>query len=155
VSAGERARAERALLELEALRHLRGRRRRPTRYHARAVMIPLGLLILAEGEAAVRPLLRRLAAAVEPERASWEAAVAEELSLACAEHVHGADPRYLGHQSFDLEYLVAARERLEARLVAARALDLWPSEALLCAVAEADARVAPFLRAGGRSSEPG
>jgi hypothetical protein len=127
---------EEGIAELEALAG--GREGRPTRYHARAVLIPLGQLLLA-GEPAERgPYLARLARAVESQREAWTAALSEELALACAEHIHSVDPRHLEHPRFDFGYVVSARARLEARLRAAAALGVAPSPVLRERVAEAD-----------------
>jgi hypothetical protein len=128
--------------------------RPPTRYHARAVLVPLGRLLL-EGEGpGTRDGLERLRRAVEPTREAWEAAVEQELALAIAEHVLGVDPRHLGNPRFDFEYAVAARERLEARLSAALALDLAPSEESLDRIAAADRLLAPYLEGQTRPPSP-
>jgi hypothetical protein len=125
----------------EALAALSAKRRGVGRWDARAVLIPLGRLLLARGEEGVRVELERVRAAAAPHAAAWEAAVREELSLACAEHVQGTDPRYLGVPGFDWGYVLSARERLEARVRAARALGLEPPAALWAGVLEADRRV--------------
>jgi hypothetical protein len=142
---------EAALVELEAMaaqgapgaKGLPGRlpERLPGRWEARAVLIPLGRLILARGEAALREPLQRIRAATTASAKAWAAALDEELALACAEHVQGTDPRYLALANFDWEYVLSARERLEARVVAARALGRDPQEALWGQVLEADLRV--------------
>jgi hypothetical protein len=141
--------AERAGAELDEalaeLAKLAPKKRKPTRFHARAVLIPLGRILLAEDRPAAKEAMKRLAAAVEPFREAWESAVQDELSLSCTEHVQGVDPRYLDHPRFDLEYVVSARERLEARLAAATELDLSPPEALLDRVAAADRLLEPYL----------
>lgn len=140
-----------ALRELAALAP---KKRQPTRFHARAVLIPLGRILLEEGHAALRDPMKLLAATVEPLGGAWERAVQDELTLACTEHVQGVDPRYLEHPRFDIEYVVSARERLEARLAAASALDLSPPDALLDRVAAADRLLEPYLRgeSGGAGS---
>lgn len=133
---------------VKGLEELPKKKRRPTRLHARAVMLPLGRLVLDDGEEAVRDDVRRLARVTEVFRQDWERAVREELDLACAEHIQGVDPRHLDHPRFDFEYVVAARERLEARLAAASVLDLSPSEATLDRIAAADRLLEPHLRRG-------
>jgi hypothetical protein len=105
------------------------------------VLIPLGRLILARGEAALGESLGRARRAAAACGDAWTAAVDEELALACAEHVQGTDPRYLELPNFDWDYVLSARERLEARAVAARALGRAPGAALWAQVREADGRV--------------
>ena len=73
-------------------------------------------------------------------------AIAEELTLACTEHVRSCDPKYLGLPKYDFPYTVAARHRLEARLRAAAELDMPADEALLEQVARADDILEPYLR---------
>lgn len=130
---------------LDELGRLAARGRKPTRFHARALLIPLGRLLL-EGEAEAQAgAIQRARQLTEPLREAWEKSVQEELALACAEHVLGVDPRHLDHPRFDFGYALAARERLEARLAAASALDLQPPEELLDGVARADELLQPYL----------
>lgn len=117
----------------------------PDRQLVRLAFLALGRVVLEEGEAAARPLARSLTAAAEPHGSRWSEAVESELSLAVAEHVHSVDPRYLSMPSYDFDYTVAARERLEARLKAAEVLGIGVSEVLLEQVAAADDRLQPFL----------
>ena len=135
---------------LTELKQLGKQKREPNRLHARDLLIALGALVLEEG--ADVPELARVRAAVEPFE-HWEKAVAEELSLACTEHVQSVDARFLDLPNYDFDYLVSARERLEARLVAVEALGLATPEDLLNRVAEADRVVEPYLR--DRRGEPG
>lgn len=131
---------------LKELAELTKKKRQPNRFHARELLTALGTLILAADEDAPEvPEVERVRAAVAPFE-DWEKAVAEEMSLACTEHVQGVDPRFLKHPRFDFDYLVAARERLEARLQAVEALGLSVPEDLLNRVAEADEVVEPYLR---------
>ena len=130
---------ERALVELEALAEQQGRR--PGRWEARELLVPLGRLILARGEAALAEPLARARRATAAFADAWAAALDEELALACAEHVQGTDPRYMKLTNFDWDYVLSARERLEARVVAGRALGRAPQEALWTQVLEADGRV--------------
>jgi len=130
---------EQALVELEALAAKKGRR--PGRWEARELLIPLGRLVLARGEAALGASLERARKATAAFADAWAAAVDEELALACAEHVQGTDPRYMELPNFDWDYVLSARERLEARVVGARALGRAPREALWSQVLEADGRV--------------
>lgn len=135
---------------LTELKQLAKQKREPNRLHARDLLTALGALVLEEG--ADVPELARVRAAVEPFE-HWEKAVAEELSLACTEHVQSVDARFLDLPNYDFDYLVSARERLEARLVAVEALGLATPEDLLNRVAEADRVVEPYLR--DRRGEPG
>ena len=116
----------------------------PDRYDLRALLVSLGSLEeKPEGEA-----WDRLARAVAALGESFERAAQDELSLACAEHVHAVDPRYLDLPNYDFDYTLAARERLAARLRAASWLGIAPSPALLAAVEAADERLAPYLPGG-------
>ena len=128
---------------LTELKQLGAKKRQPNRFHARELLTALGELILAEGTEV--PEVEQVRVAVNPFD-DWEKAVAEEMSLACTEHVQGVDPRFLDHPRFDFDYLVAARERLEARFAAIEALGLQTSEDLLNRVAEADRVAEPYLR---------
>lgn len=137
--------SNRKLIEenLAELKQRATKKQQPNRFHARELLVALGELILAEGEEL--PEIERVRTALAPFE-HWDKAVAEELSLACTEHIQGVDPRYLDLPNYDFEYLVGARERLEARLTAADALGLPVSEDLLNRVAEADRVVEPYLR---------
>lgn len=135
---------------LADLKKRAAKRTEPNRFHARELLTALGELILAEEREPPEVALVR--AAVAPFE-KWEQAVAEEMSLACTEHVQGVDPRFLDLPNYDFDYLVTARERLEARLAAVEALGLQVSEDLLNRVAEADRLVEPYLRR--QRGEPG
>jgi hypothetical protein len=124
-----------------ALRHLAARRGSLGRWDAREVLVPLGRLVLARGADGCAEDLQRVRAAVGPAQEAWEAAVREELSLACAEHIQGTDPRFIGLPNFDWDYVLEARERLEARAAAARALGGEPPAGLWGEVLAADRRV--------------
>jgi len=119
----------------------------PGRWEARAVLVPLGLLLQARGREALSDALQRLDKALGKHRDSWRRAVEEELSLACAEHIQGVDPRYLDLASFDWDYLMEARERLEARRVAAEALEIPLPAHLWAQVVSADERLRPHMDA--------
>ena len=136
---------ERVETTLAELATLKKRKQRPNRFHARDLLIGLGARILAD-EDAEPPELDKVRQATEAFGEDWERAVADELSLACTEHVQGVDPRFLDLPNFDFAYLVAARERLEARFRAVEALGLAVQEDLLQRVAEADRRAEPYLR---------
>lgn len=119
----------------------------PGRWEARAILVPLGLLLQARGREALSDALQRLEEALNDHRDSWRKAVEEELSLACAEHIQGVDPRYLSLPNFDWDYLMEARERLEARKVAAEALQIPLPAHLWAQVLSTDERLAPHLEA--------
>ena len=130
-------------------------KKKPTRHHARAVLIAMGRWIEDDtpAETDIEALGQRIETLVAPLGEAWEAAVHDELILACTEHVQSVDPRYLDHPRYDFAYTLAARETLEARLVAATALDMSPSEELLNKVSRADQVLQPYLdRRGGESS---
>lgn len=142
---------DRALDALERLARADGR---PSRHEARAILVPLGTA-LAEGAKGTEARIARLRQAVERLRESWEAAVHEELSLACAEHVQAVDPRYLGLPDYDFDYTVGARARLQARLRAAEALGIEAPRPLWLQVEQADAVLKDYLRAREPGSEGG
>lgn len=133
------------------------RSKKPTRHHARAVLIGMGRWIEEEDPPPERvdEVAARLAQLVHPLGESWEAALHDELILACTEHVRSVDPRYLDHPRYDFAYTIAAREALEARLVAAAALETSPSEELLDKVARADERLRPYLEDRGPAGGAG
>jgi hypothetical protein len=136
---------ETALVELE--RWIRSKKK-PTRHHARSLLVSLGGWLEAEKgpEAPEGAEIReRLAKAVHPLGEAWEAAVHDEMILACTEHVQSVDPRYLDHPRYDFAYTISARGDLEARLLAAAKLEMSPSEELLDKVARADALLLPYL----------
>lgn len=130
------------------------------RHHARGILIALGRLLAEDGEetpdSAREDALKRVSAwqegLDEEAEEAWQRATAEELSLACAEHVQSVDPRFLDHPRYDIEYTRGARQRLEARLVAARELGLELPETLIEGVRSADAMLEPYLR--GQSGRP-
>ena len=117
----------------------------PGRWEARAVLVPLGLLIQARGLEALSDALERVKAATAPHEEAWQKAILEEVSLACAEHIQGVDPRYLGLANFDWGYLLEARERLEARKIAAEALQMPIPAHLWSQVEAADEQIQPHL----------
>lgn len=81
--------SNRKLIEenLADLQRLARKKQQPNRFHARELLTALGELILAEGEGL--PEVELVRAAVTPFE-HWEKAVAEELSLACTEHIKGS-----------------------------------------------------------------
>jgi hypothetical protein len=138
-----------ALAGLEA-KDPKSKKRHPDRFDARAVLVPLGTALL-DGDAEAEAVVTRVRGLVESGRPAWEAAVAEELTLAATEHVRSCDPAWLKHPRYDFPYTVAARHRLEARLRAVEALGLAVEERLLDQIERADRILAPFLasRASG------
>lgn len=121
------------------------KRRPPGHREARAVLVPLGLLVLEGSAEGLTATLERLAGLVEGCAEAWEQAVDAELRMAATEHVQSVDPRYLDLPNYDFAYTVQARERLEARLRAAEVLGLPVPEDLLERVAAADERLEPYL----------
>jgi hypothetical protein len=121
----------------------------PDRQLVRLALLALGRLIMDQGEADTRKAARELTAAAESHGERWTEAVASEMGLAVAEHVHSADPRYLDMPTYDFAYTIAARERLEARLQAATLLELPVAEGLLDQVSAADERLRPYLESRG------
>ncbi|MCB9914722.1 MAG: hypothetical protein H6828_06170 [Planctomycetes bacterium] len=116
------------------------------RFLARALLVSLGRMELEEPGSAGE-LAREVRETTAPVREAWEAALEAEMAMAGTEHVRSVDPRYLDQPIYDFEYTVAARERLEARFVAAGLLEYEVDEALLDRVAEADRILQPYLDA--------
>ena len=128
------------------------RRQRPSRFHARAILLALGQRLLG-GQAVPEHLVLRLDAVLGPQgRVPWAEAVHEELLLAATEHVRAVDPRYLSRRDYDFAYTVAARADLEARLRAAEELGLPAGEELLDRVVRADEILQPYLENRGQGT---
>jgi hypothetical protein len=142
---------------LESLRTSAQKSRAPTRHQARDLLLALGAALRADDEVeidAASTALRSLEASSSSFRDRWRAAIADEITLACTEHVRSVDPRYLEHPQYDWEYTIAARERLELRLRAAAKLGFPAAAAQLAQVARADALLAGRQeRHAGRSSK--
>lgn len=126
----------------------RAKKRRPDRFAARALLVPLGTALL-DGDPEAEAGAERVRRIVAADRPAWAAAVSEELTLAATEHVRSCDPAWLKHPRYDFPYTVAARHRLEARLRAAEALDLGADDLLLDQIERADRLLAPFLESRG------
>ncbi len=127
--------------------------RPPDRYLARALLVALGERLVAceEGERSepeLEAVVERARALGDALGERWRRAAGLELELACAEHVHSADPRHIGRPDYDWGYTLEARGRLTARLVAARALGLRAPERLLEKVEAADRLLAEHLGEG-------
>jgi hypothetical protein len=115
------------------------------RHLVRAVLLPLGALLIHPGDEDQDAILTEIRELVEPAEKAWREALEFELKLAASEHIQSVDLRYLSRPDYDFEYTMRARERLEARLAAAEALG-WPADAeLLQRVQRADATLEPFL----------
>lgn len=134
------------LTDLDALQARPERERRPTRFHARALLVPLGEALL-EGDADVSVALARARAILARDQAAWQKAIHEELTLAATEHVRSCDARFLKAPNYDFPYTVAARHRLEARLRAASELEFPADDTLLDQIERADRVLEPHLRA--------
>ena len=113
-------------------------RNRITRHHARPVLLSIGERLLdgrtEEAEEALARVSRLPGALREP----FQAAVLDELAMACTEFVRSVDPRYLDRPDYDLDYTVTARHRLEARLRAAQRLGVLPDAPTLDQVRRTD-----------------
>jgi hypothetical protein len=133
---------EAAMVELETLT----RRKGPlTRHDVRPILLALGGSLPSAVAADDDACRERFLALPLPFRTAWEAAVRDELAMACTEHIRSVDPRYLDHPAYDLEYTLEARRALEARLRAAGATGVILESALSAAVARADALLADRL----------
>ena len=117
----------------------------PDRQLVRFAFLALGQIALEEGQVEARSIGSELKAAAEEHADHWSEAVSSEMALAVAEHVGGVDPRFLDMPSYDFNYTVTARERLEARLQAMEALGYEVAEELLDQISDADERLAPYL----------
>jgi hypothetical protein len=139
---------------LARLEQLKKRKRAPSRFEARKLLLALGALLLEERDSEVAQVRERLERALRDVSEPWELAVNEELQLAGMEHMQGVDPRHLDHPSYDFEYTVEARRRLEMRLAALDTLGLTAPADLLSRIAQADAMLEPYLRARGGRPNP-
>jgi hypothetical protein len=137
-----------------AVRALAEKRKAPTRHHVRDLLLALGAAIRAGEESEVTRAHAALSVIVPAFGPRWPAVVADELALACTEHVRSVDPRYLDHPRYDFEYTVAARERLELRLRAAQRLGLPATSEWLARVARADAQLAASMKRRRKRTEP-
>jgi hypothetical protein len=117
----------------------------PSHYLARHLLLALGANLRSgpqgptDSDCAERA--RRAGEAAGP---SWAEAIQSEISLASGEFAQCLDPRYLGLPNYDLGYTRAARQRLEDRLIAARALGFEPRPRDLEMIALADQVLAAF-----------
>ena len=142
---------ERGLAELESALREGGR---PTRHHARSVLVALGSVLRSRSPLG-QEALRRIETAVAPIRGAWLASVREELELACGEHCLAVNPRYLGRANYDFDYTLAARARLEQRIEAAAAIGVELAPDLREAVDRADEVLRAHLPVGLDASGTG
>ncbi len=115
------------------------------RYHARAVLLPLGARLAGADADAARSEARTLLALVQPVRSVWQRAVEDELEMAITEFVQSVDRRYLSRPDYDYRYTREARARVADRLRAASELGIALPAAGERALARADRDFAPFL----------
>ena len=130
---------------LDALRRLAQKGESPTRHQVRDLLLALGAEIRSGDTRAVEGAIESLHPILPAFGESWRTAVADEISLACTEHVRSVEPRYLDHPRYDFEYTIAARDRLELRLCAAEKLGLAATREWLVQVARADALLTSSL----------
>jgi len=118
---------------------LAGRRGRPTRHDARALLLALGGALEANLRADAEKAKGRIKALPADFLERWEQALRDELSMASTEYTRSVDPRYLDDPSYDFEYTIQARRRLGMRLSAAEFLGLPADETLVSGMRRADA----------------
>jgi hypothetical protein len=136
------AELQQALTDMEAINK---EGRAPSRYEARALLLPLGALIL-EGEATgLSVTLGHIGSLIEEQAEAWSVAIADELGLAGDEFCLSINPDYLKHPRYDFAYAATSREQLEQRVQAAEHLGFPVSEVLLGRIQESDAIFEPFL----------
>lgn len=136
------AELQQALTDMEALNKAG---QAPSRYDARALLLPLGALIL-EGEATgLSVTLGHIGSLIEEQAEAWSVAIADELGLAGDEFCLSINPDYLKHPRYDFAYAATSREQLEQRVQAAEHLGFPVSEVLLGRIQESDAIFEPFL----------
>lgn len=116
-----------------------GRRAALTRHDVRPILLLMGRSLLAGRSAELGDSVERLRSLPEPLRESWIAAVQDEMSMACTEHVRSVDPRFLKHPQYDLAYTLEARRELEARSKACAHLGQPLDPAATAGVGRADA----------------
>jgi hypothetical protein len=141
-SSNPSAELQEALAAIEAL--LRDKKS-PSRYEARALLLPLGALIL-EGEATgLSVTLGHVGSLIEPHKEEWSVAIADEMGLAGDEFCLSVNADYLKHPRYDFAYAATSREQLEQRIQAAEHLGFPVSEALLARIEESDVIFEPYL----------
>ena len=117
---------------------------RPSRFHARDILIPLGSLLAGDYPLPRTDLREHFKQLTQPFAEYWERALAEEIQLATTEYVTSVDPRYLEMPNYDFDYTTSARKRLEARLSACDLLGHAIPEPLSQQITKADQIYQPF-----------
>ena len=126
---------------------------RPSRYHARDILIALGTLAASDLPFPKEEIVARLLKLTEPFTDSWQRAVDEELQLACAEFVTSVDEHYLKVVGYDFDYTTRARERLGARMLACELLSCEVAPKLTDQIERADLIYAPYRE--NHENQPG
>lgn len=124
---------------VRAVEALAGRGAPLTRHDARPVLLAIGTALRLGRPEEVGDAGDRLRSLPGRSRASWIAAVQDELSMAVTEYVRSVDPRFLNHPQYDLGYTLEARGQLEARWKACGYLGQPLEPAAVASVARADA----------------
>jgi hypothetical protein len=140
---------------IAGLRDLARKSKSPTRHQARDLLLVLGAEIRTGDPREVEESIAALGRITPTFGDRWPMVVAEELALACTEHVRSVEPRFLDHPQYDFEYTLAARERLELRLCAAEKLGSPATPGWLAQVARADALLAASLERRGKTRREG
>ena len=130
---------------LVAIKALAKEKRKPSRYDARTLLLPLGALILEGDAAGLSETLKQVLALVSSEDEEWAAAIADEMGLAGDEFCLSINPDYIKHPRYDFAYAAASRLQLEQRIQAAQHLEFPISQALLGRIQEADEAFEPYL----------
>lgn len=115
------------------------------RYHARAVLLPLGALLSAPDATAGRSAAATVSGLTRPVHDVWRKAVEDELEMAIVEFAMSVDRRYLTRPDYDFRYTLEARRLVTERLTAMKELGIaLPIEGER-ALARADRELAPYL----------
>ncbi|MFT4711067.1 MAG: hypothetical protein ACJAZ8_000014 [Planctomycetota bacterium] len=130
---------------LTAIAVLTKEERKPSRYDARMLLLPLGSLILEGESSGLSVTLELILKAVQPQNEAWATAVADELGLAGDEFCLSINPDYLKHPRYDFAYAAASRQQLEQRIQAAEHLGFPLSEVLRGRIQAADEAFDPYL----------
>ena len=130
---------------LAAIAVLKKEERKPSRYDARMLLLPLGALILDGDSSGLSLKLERILALIQPTDEAWATAIADELGLAGDEFCLSINPDYLKHPRYDFAYAAASRQQLEQRIQAAEHLGFPVSEVLKGRIQGADEAFEPYL----------
>ena len=116
-----------------------------TRHDVRPVLIGIGTS-LVDAQAADIDASRKRFLALSPDfREAWDAAVRDELAMACTEHIRSVDPHYIVHPRYDFAYTLEARRVLDARLRGAELTGTGLAEALRSGIRRADSLLEAHL----------